>query len=210
MSTPVNANDFLMGGGGAPSAKFSAIGTSYSGRITEQPTVEQQRDFTTGNPKFWDDGNPMMQLVVTIQTDQRDPSVEDDSGKRRLYVKGQLKSAVQDAVRAAGARGLEVGGTLTVTYTHDGQPKKAGFNPPKMFRAEYVAAAVTELHAPEPQQVPAGVNPHTGEITSPAPAAAPAAPAALNPNDPAVQALLAQLQRGPAHVVPAQGGNPPF
>lgn len=200
MSTPVNANDFLMGGGGAPSAKFPTIGTSFTGRITEQPTVEQQKDFTTGNPKFWDDGNPAMQLVVTIQTEQRDPAVENDSGKRRLYIKGQLKTAVQEAVRNSGARGLEVGGHLTVTYTQDGEVKRAGFNAPKIFRAEYVAAAQVEMAAPA--AVPPGVNPTTGEI---------AGPAAPDLNDPAVRALLAQMQAQQG--VPAQGGSttpPPF
>lgn len=201
--TPVNANDFLMGGGGAPSAKFPAIGTTFAGRITEQPTVEQQKDFTTGNPKFWDDGNPAMQLVVTIQTEQRDPAVENDTGKRRLYVKGQLKTAVQEAVRNSGARGLEVGGHLTVTYTQDGEVKRAGFNAPKIFRAEYVAAAQVEMTGPAAP--PAGVNPATGEITTPAAAAVP------DLNDPAVRALLAQMQAQQA--APTQGGSstpPPF
>lgn len=200
MSTPVNANDFLMGGGGAPSAKFPAIGTSFTGRITEQPTVEQQKDFTTGNPKFWDDGNPAMQLVVTIQTEQRDPAVENDDGKRRLYVKGQLKTAVQEAVRNSGARGLEVGGHLAVTYTQDGEVKRAGFNAPKIFRAEYVAAVQVEI--PEPAAVPPGVNPTTGEIAT---AATP------DLNDPTVRALLAQMQTQQG--VPAQSSNatpPPF
>lgn len=204
MSTPINANDFLMGGAGAPSAKFPTVGTSHSGRITEQPTVEQQRDFTTGNPKFWDDGNPMMQLVVTIQTDERDPSIDNDNGRRRLFVKGQLKTAIQEAVRAAGARGLEVGGHLTVTYTHNGEVKKTGFNPPKLFTAQYTPAAQAELSGP-PQDVPAGVNPQTGEVTTPP------APGQPDLNDPAVRALLAQMQK--QQNVPAQGGSttpPPF
>lgn len=203
MSTPINADSFLMGGGGAPSAKFPALGTSYTGRITEKPAVEQQRDFNSGDPKFWNDGNPMMQLVVTVQTEMRDPSVEDDDGRRRFFVKGQLKNAVADAVRKSGGRGLEVGGRLTVTYTHDGE-KKGNLNAPKQYRVEYTPAAVTELHTADPG-VPPGVNPQTGEITTPAPAAAPVA--AINPNDPAVAALLAQL--GGQAVAP-QGGPAPF
>lgn len=208
MSTPSstpNANDFLMNGGGSPSAKFPVPGTSYSGTITEQPVVEQQRDFQTGNPKFWDSGEPMLQLVVTIRTDLRDPAIADDDGKRRLYIKGQLKSAVQDAVRTAGARGLEVGGRLTVTYTHDGTASRPGFTPPKQFRADYTPAAQAVLAAPEP--APAGVNTTTGEITAPAPA--------LNGqpdmNAPAVRALLAQLQ-GQQQAAPDNNATqaPPF
>jgi hypothetical protein len=204
MSTPINANDFLMGGAGAPSAKFPTVGTSHGGRITEQPTVEQQRDFQTGNPKFWDDGNPMMQLVVTIQTDERDPSVENDNGRRRIFVKGQLKTAIQEAVRSAGARGLEVGGHLTVTYTHNGEVKKAGFNPPKLFTAVYVPAANAEMSTPA-QEPPAGVNPQTGEITG-------SAPSQPDLNDPAVRALLAQMQAQQAAPVQTASSSapPPF
>lgn len=207
MSTPTSADSFLMGGGGAPSAKFPAIGTTYTGRITEQPEVQQQRDFTTSELKFWKDGAPMMQLVVTIQTSQRDAAIsDDDDGKRRLFIKGQMRQAIADAVRTAGGRGLEVGGTLTVTYTHDG-PRQGNFSPPKQYTAIYIPAAASELAAPGPDQAPPGVNPVTGEITTPPPAPAAAAVPGVNPNDPAVQALLRQLQGGGQ---PVPDGPAPF
>jgi hypothetical protein len=143
----VDANSFLMGGGGAPTAKFPTPGTVIGGRITEPPTLEQQRDIKSGEKKFWADGDPMMQLVVTVQTDLRDPALEDDDGKRRIFIKGQMKNAVSDAVRQAGARGLEVGGTLHVRYTHDGQAKERGMSPPKQYVAKYETAASIELGA---------------------------------------------------------------
>ncbi|MEU0397970.1 hypothetical protein ABZ208_35495 [Streptomyces sp. NPDC006208] len=149
-----NADDFLMGGGGAPSAAFPSIGTTVAGCITEKPTVEQQRDMSTGDKKFWNDGNPMMQLVVTVQTEQRDPSVEDDDGRRRIFVKGAMKNAIADAVRTAGAKGLEIGGTLTVTFTHELPPKQRGWSPPKQYAAQYVPAAQAELMAPVPGLTP--------------------------------------------------------
>lgn len=177
----MDANSFLMGGGGAPTAKFPTPGTTIGGRITEQPKVEQQRDIQSGEQKFWSNGDPMMQLVVTIQTDERDPSLEDDDGRRRIFVKGQMKNAVADAVRQAGAKGLEVGGTLHVRYTHDGEQTKRGFSAPKQYAAKYVAAATSELAATPPAPAPAaaaapagdpwgtgapaGVNTTTGEIT---------------------------------------------
>jgi len=178
----MDANSFLMGGGGAPTAKFPTPGTTIGGRITEPPKVEQQRDIKTGEQKFWSNGDPMMQMVVTIQTDQRDPGLEDDDGRRRIFVKGQMKNAVADAVRAAGARGLEVGGTLHVRYTHDGEATQRGFSPPKQYAAKYVPAAVNELDTPTPAPAaaapaaapagdpwgtaaPAGVNTVTGEIS---------------------------------------------
>lgn len=188
-----NADDFLMGGGGAPTAKFPTPGTTVSGRITQKPTVEQQRDIKTGDPKFWSDGNPMMQLVVTVQTELRDPTIDEDDGRRRLFVKGVMKNAIADAVRNAGARGLEVGGTLAVTYTHDGVAKERGMSPPKQYTATYTPAAVAALHTPDPG---APVPPTTPQPYMPAPGtqAAPAmGAAAASPGlNPATQALLAQ------------------
>ncbi|WP_435279280.1 hypothetical protein [Streptomyces sp. 1222.5] len=197
--TAPSADDFLMGGG-VPSAKFPTVGHSVSGRITEKPTVEQQRNYEDDKLKFWDDGKPMMQLVVTLATSERDPENPEDDGARRLYVKGYMKNAVASAVRAAGARGLEVGGILTVTYSGDGEKKNVKFNAPKLFTAQYVAAAAAELHIPDPG---------TAQPTTQAPAAtAPAAPAqvpGLTPEqyqaamaNPATAALLAQQQAAQA------------
>ncbi|MGP4084146.1 hypothetical protein [Streptomyces sp. KR55] len=198
----MDANSFLMGGGGAPTAKFPTPGTVVGGPITEQPTVEQQRDIQTGEKKFWSDGNPMMQMVVTVQTDQRDPAIEDDDGKRRIFVKGQMKNAVADAVRATGARGLEVGGILRVRYTHDGEQKQRGFNPPKQFEAHYTPAAAAELGAwggaPGPAQAPAAAPPAQYAAPAPAPAAAP----------PGVNSVTGEIGNG--YAAPQPGNEPPF
>lgn len=210
MSTPQSAEDFLMGGGGAPSAKFDTRGVTVAGRITEPPAVQQQRDIQTGEKKFWNDGNPMMQLVVTVQTDRRDPGVPDDDGRRRLFVKGQMKQAIQDAVKLSGARSLEVGGHLSVTYTHDGEAKQRGFSPPKQYRAEYTPAAAAELHQSDPAT--AYALPPAPQQTYAAPAAMPGLTAeqiAAAQNNPATAALLAQLQQGQAPA-PQAGSVPPF
>jgi hypothetical protein len=135
--TPNEAQSFLMGNS-VPGAKFDAPGTGVGGPITEPPSMQQQRDFTTGELKVWNDGQPQRQLVVTVQTQLRDPEITEDDGKRRFYVKGELKKAVAAAVRAAGATALEVGGVLTVTYTGDGVSAGRGMNAPKLYSATYV------------------------------------------------------------------------
>lgn len=195
--TAPSADDFLLGGS-VPSAKFPIVGTTVTGRITERPTVEQQRDYTTGELKFWDDGKPQMQLVVTIATDLRDPEVQDDDGTRRIYIKGQMKNAVAQAVRASGARGLEVGGVLAVTYSGDGEKKNAKFNAPKNFTAVYTAAAAAELNTPEPVAQQAA----TAQSSVPGLTAEQLAAAMANP---ATAALIAQQQ-----AAAAAGGVPPF
>jgi hypothetical protein len=93
VSTSTDPNAWLMGGS-VPSAKFETHGDTVTGVITDTPEVRPQTDFDSGQPLFWDDGKPKMQLVVTLATDQRDPANADDDGTRRVYVKGKLQQAV--------------------------------------------------------------------------------------------------------------------
>jgi hypothetical protein len=132
----ISANDLLMGGGIA-SAKFPTIGTKVTGRIIREPEARQQTDIQTGDPLTFANGDPRMQIVVQLATDERDASIDDDSGERALYIKGNMLNAVREAVRKAGAKGLEVGGTLTVVYSGDGEAKTRGFNAPKLYTATY-------------------------------------------------------------------------
>lgn len=178
------ANDFLMAGG-VTSAKFPAPGTSVTGTIAREPEIQQQRDFQSGEPKFWEDGKPMQQLQVILATTERDPQVPDDNGERAVYIKGQMQKAVKEAVRKSGANGIAVGGTLTVTYTADGEAK-GRLNPPKLYSATYTpptTAAANEF-----------IN-NGGDTQQQAPAqtAQPAAPAPRPGVSPEVFAALQQL-----------------
>lgn len=140
MSTQT-AEQFLMGSG-IPAGKFDSHGDVISGTITMAPEVKQQTDMDTGEPKTWNNGDPMMQLIVTVQTGLG--TGPDDNGERRIYVKGKsLTDAVREAVRKTGAKGLQIGGTLAVTYTGDGEAKKRGFNPPKLYAADYTLPDTT-------------------------------------------------------------------
>ena len=142
MNTLTDANSFLMAGG-AKSAKFENPGDAVKG-IVEAADVTQQTDLKTGAPKTWDNGDPMMQLVITLQTDLDDEG-DDDDGKRKLYLKGSKPEtslgAVKGAIREAGAKGIEIGGELVLQYTGDGEATQRGFNPPKLYRAKYTAPA---------------------------------------------------------------------
>ena len=150
----VDANDFLMSGG-VKSAKFLQVGDSITGTIARRPETQQQRDFATGSAKFWDDGKPMMQLRIILQTSERDPDDPDDTGERALYVKSGMREAIATAVKAAPAKGLEVGGKLQVTYSGDGKAAQKGFNPPKQYQAKYKAPAAGSVPLQEPEPAPA-------------------------------------------------------
>lgn len=141
-----DTNDFLFGGGGK-AAKFENIGDTVEGTITDCQ-VSQQTDMETNQPLTWPDGSPRMQLVVTLQTNER---IDDnDDGIRRVYAKGgkyevasgtgtSLKDAIADAVRKSGARSLDEGGTLKVGYSGNGKRTNRGFSAPKLYRATYSA-----------------------------------------------------------------------
>lgn len=135
-------DDFFSGG--LPSAKFDTQGKVVGGRIIRVGDPMQQRDMVSGEPKFWDveKTQPMMQLPIDIQTDERDAEIPGDTGARTLYVKGDLKRAVTEALRKAGVQGApKVGGTLEVAWTSSEQAKKKGFNDKKLYTARYTAPA---------------------------------------------------------------------
>jgi hypothetical protein len=137
----MSADDFFAGG--LPSAKFDTQGTVIGGRIVRVGDPMQQRDMD-GNPKFWDaeKREPMMQLPIDVETDLRDPEVIGDTGARTLYVKGDMKRAIGEALRRAGVQGApKVGGTLEVAWTGTEPAKKRGFNDKKVYTARYTPPA---------------------------------------------------------------------
>lgn len=143
------------GGGGAPSFKHTNVGdtvsgeivsmremdqTHYSGPLAGQPIADEKRG---GNKK---------QLQVVLRTELRnwqgcEPSKDqdgnpepasNDEGMRAIYVRGWMIGAVADAVRAAGAKYPEVGGTLAVRLIEAHDTKKQN---PKKYDARYKAPA---------------------------------------------------------------------
>jgi hypothetical protein len=161
-----NANDFLMSSTGARSLRIAPKNTPVTLRITQDPEVRQQTDFNTKLPKTFANGDPMNQLVVTGQTNQRDPEDPADDGIRAAYIKGkQMTSVVREAVKTAGARGLEIGGDLTLTWVSGG-PRYDGDtswqkDSPKIYAASYikpVSQAAANFLA-EPAAQPAAAAP---------------------------------------------------
>jgi hypothetical protein len=142
-----DANSFLMGSS-VTSAKFEAIGDTVTG-VIEDAQKRQQADFATNKPLFWDDGNPRMQVVITLQTDEQ--THEGDDGRRRIYVKGQMQQALQEAIKASGLRGITIGDQLAVRYVGDGEAKPRQ-NPPKLYKVFYKAAPPRTVVVDDPFQ----------------------------------------------------------
>jgi hypothetical protein len=190
----MDANDLLMGGG-IKSAAFpdQQYGHTVGGAIVRPPQVRQQTDFDTGKPKFFDNGDPMMQIVVQVQTDLRDPNDPTDDGVRAFYLKGQMQAAVRDAVRTVGAKGLETGGELYIKYIKDEPNSRGRGKDKKVYAAKYTAPAGQAANA----ALMAGDN------ASPSQTAAPDMTAVLSQLSPEQQqALLAQAQQQPVNTSP--------
>ena len=121
--------DDMFVGDGVPFLKFPTIGTKYSGVIADM-MKRQQRDFQTGEPAFWTDGEPKLELIVTIDT---------EDGPMRLAIKKgtQMWGAFADELRAKNASGPEIGAKIAVAYTGDGESKTRGFAPPKLYAFAY-------------------------------------------------------------------------
>ena len=102
--------------------------------VIEKIETTQVNDFQTKQPAFWNDGRPKEQIHVIIQTQLRDPSVDDDDGRRSLWVKGwgiQLK-AFREACMQAGVKIPKPGDTITERFVGLGQRGDAP-QPPKVF-----------------------------------------------------------------------------
>src|SRR5436190_9543258 len=124
-----DANTILMGGSAAPAWKFEEPGTTHTGTIASPPTARQEREYDPHNPgggalKFFPSSDPIMGVITEVQTSERDPANPEDDGRRTFYIEGRyIKEAVRNAVRDAGAQGLDVGGQLAVTFTHREDPQ---------------------------------------------------------------------------------------
>ena len=194
----LTANDLLMSSGGK-SATFPAVGTVVTGTITAEPKAQQQTDMKTGEPKAFANGDPMMQIIVSLQTTDRED--DEDDGIRQLYVKANMLKAIREAVQTAGAKGLEPGGVLAVKYVADGEVKTKGFNPPKLYAATYTkptGAAANSLLMATPAQAQ-----HTMHAAS----AQGSAPAGI---DPALWANLDPAQRQAIAAAQISNNTPPF
>lgn len=132
----------------------SQPGDSVTG-VIEKIETTQVTDFQTKQPAYWNDGRPKEQIHVIIQTQLRDPSVDDDDGRRSLWIKGwgiQLK-AFREACRQAGVKIPKPGDTITERFVGL-DPRGDAPQPPKVFEFHIEpASSVNNLvNGSQPQQ----------------------------------------------------------
>lgn len=125
-----DANSFLDDAGSGesyPAVKFPNLKDHVIGTILSEPKTVM-RD-SLNKP-----GEKEEQLPINLDTNGS------EDGYRTLWVrKGFLAGAVKDAVLAANAPGLQVGGKLTVQFIENRDTGKV--QPAKVFKAKYEAPA---------------------------------------------------------------------
>lgn len=123
---------------GGKAASFTQKGVVFKGVLMENP-IEKQQTAPDGTLKWFDkeEKQPRMQLVFKFQTDERDPEDPEDTGIRSLWTKIEQIKAIREALKAAGSKRPEIGGTLELAWTSETPPKVRGHNPTKHFTARW-------------------------------------------------------------------------
>jgi hypothetical protein len=157
-------------GQGVPSFKFENPGDQVAGEVLDMQ-AHQKTKIGTNEPMFDKNGKPLMQLVVTLQTQlqgwagvapdkvptdaETNQQLQDD-GKRRIYLWYTLRDAVMEALAKTGGKPLAVGDSLAVQVTGS-KPNPMGGNPIKLYAAMHkpgnpAANAAAQQFAPPPAQ----------------------------------------------------------
>jgi hypothetical protein len=215
--------------GGGKSLSFGEVGTQEAaavfniwrgGVIVDIGEARQATDINNrATLKTWDNGDPMMQLPITLDTargqcPERAESADDDLRRTLFVTKGkQMYAAARAALRAAKADDFAVGGTLYVKWV-SGEGRRGDARQYEMyyeapvgtsggFMAEQPAAPAQP--SMPPQQPPPGQQ-HPGAAPAGPPAQGPAPAAA--PPQPVWNAATGQWEL-PAPAAPAAPPPPP-
>lgn len=194
--------DALLFGGGSPAAALTNIGDSVEGYVVGKRT-RQATDPKTKELKFWKSGDPVIELIVDLRTNQRDPERLNDDGVRTVYFKEAWKKTLAQVLRSSGETGtLPFESWIRITRSHDEPNKSGSGNPSKHVKIEYRSPADVALNppaqaAPVQQQAPVQTP---VQQQAPAPAADGGAADLLAQlgSNPELLALLTQQAKGNA------------
>lgn len=150
-----------------PSLSFrdAPVGASVRCRVLEFPTEAQSRDFDTGKPATWDNGDPKMAIVTRVDVNGTQYAIW-------AVRPSAMFNAIAEAQQRAG-RLIDANGWLTITYTGDkADPQQPHKNPAKQYHAEYEPPNVFDsAPATNGQQQQAAAAPQTAPQPQPVAAA---------------------------------------
>ncbi len=134
-----SANDLLFQGG-LPSLSFkdAPLGHHYDFTVLKVLEPRQQRDIQDNSLKFWDDGRPQMTVPVEVKLDEF-PSGDDTHGERSWWIPigSQMHAATRDAIREAGASGIEPGAHVSLRLDSMEPASNKKLNDKKIYKVVY-------------------------------------------------------------------------
>jgi len=127
----------LLSGPKQPIAKFDKIGDAVIGTLIDAEVAPVTDPM--GNVQYDKNNNPKQQIIYTLQTDERDPEIEDDDGQRRVFAKWAIQKAISTCLAEAGLAkaGLQEGGRLTITFSATQKASQRGYQDIKLYTAAY-------------------------------------------------------------------------
>lgn len=213
----------INGRSGVPSLSFTKlnpvtqmlepnVGVVHEGVVCAPLDVAPVTVYGSNPPETKKDklGRDILQVVITLQTQQRDPELEEDDGVRKLYVKLPMQRALQEEMARHGIKSFGEGTHFRIESTGIQQPKagqaRAGI-PGQTYKVT-LSSIVAPGQLPVQQTLaPQGSVPGAQQSWAPsapvaAPVAAPPAPAApaLPPMPSMAPPAPQQIELTQAHV----------
>ena len=132
-----NTDPFMSQASGPPVVKFAALGDTVRGRVLS--VVQQPDTKPDGSVAKWPSGEDMNVFVFTLMTAQ---------GEMRLFVRGNMITAMREATRAAGVKtviGLDIG-----VRHHALRKARPGFSQAKLYEVKVLGPAPYGQATPPP------------------------------------------------------------
>lgn len=130
-------NDLLAGN--APAFTFENIGDTCRGKVI---SAEKRRQTDIdGTPKSFPSGDPMMQLVVTVEQDNGEQVSLYIKGGKFEPAEGKGQSALEALRAATQGQDFKAGGTLAMQFSGLGKAER-GKSAPKLYTVQYKAPSI--------------------------------------------------------------------
>jgi hypothetical protein len=129
-----DANDFLTSSGG-PLIKLNelAVGEIIKAKIIDGDKI-QKTDVKTREPLTFADGQPKMQLVLTVQREGVDE-------EERIFMHYTAEKSLGAVLRDKQLK-LEAGGTIVIKRLDDEPNKNKALDPKQHYQCDYAAPTV--------------------------------------------------------------------
>jgi len=164
---PRTYDDDPFSGEMVPSLSFrdAPQGTRYVGTIVKRARLQQQRDFESGQPAHWDDGNPKMAAVIELD-------INGEVFGLWAPKPSAMFAALVQAQRDANAGTMVEGGVLAVEFIGtEPNRKNPKLNAQKLYRCQYTPPAVQDpLETDAEQQSRQAAQPPRPSRPQPTPA----------------------------------------